>query len=75
VVELESAEKGKGRERMDFDEVKVFSATKARDRGMLGERITEYLREYKGEVVDVVVKQSSDNEFHCLSFVLFLKAA
>lgn len=58
-----------------FDAVKVFSATKARDRQGLGERITEWLRGDGRvyEVVDVVVTQSSDQEFHCLSFTLFLK--
>lgn len=60
---------------LKFDSVKVFSATKARDRESLGDRVTEFIREYKGAVVDVQVRQSSDQEFHCLSFVLFLKAA
>jgi hypothetical protein len=58
-----------------FDRVKVFSATKARERQGLGEKITEWLHERRDRyvVVDTVVRQSSDQEFHCLSFVLFLK--
>ena len=57
---------------MDFDGVKVFSATKAKDRDELGESITRWLDANPGvRVVDKVVAQSSDNEFHCLSITLF----
>lgn len=58
-----------------FDAVKVFSATKAREREELGETITRWLSDQNGrlEVVDKVVSQSSDNEFHCLSVTLFLR--
>ena len=54
-----------------FSGVKVFSATKAKDREELGETITRWLRSTKVQVVDKVVTQSSDSEFHCLSVVLF----
>jgi len=55
-----------------FDGVKVFTATKAREREELGETITDWLRQHPNlTVVDKVVTQSSDNEFHCLSIVLF----
>jgi len=51
--------------------VKVFSATKARDRESLGERASEWLRLHPEiQVIDKVVAQSSDREFHCLSIVL-----
>ena len=57
-----------------FTGVKIFSATKARDREMLGEVITDWLRANQGvEVVDRVVTQSSDSEFHCLSITFFYK--
>lgn len=57
-----------------FDVVKVFSATKARDRGELGEKATSWLREQSQlRVVDVVVRLSSDREFHCLSLIFFMK--
>lgn len=56
---------------MRFDVVKVFSATKARERNELGDRVTRFLEEYDGDVVDLVVRQSSDREFHCLSVILF----
>lgn len=55
--------------------VKVFSATKFRDRSQLGEDITLWLRENPELVlVDKVVTQSSDSEFHCLSITLFMGA-
>jgi len=57
---------------MHFTGVKVFSATKAKEREELGETITRWLRANPDlEVVDRVVLQSSDDEFHCLSIVLF----
>lgn len=59
---------------MSFTGVKVFSATKAREREELGETITRWLRANADlEVVDKVVSQSSDDEFHCLSVVLFYR--
>lgn len=56
-----------------FTGVKVFSATKARDRDMLGEVITDWLRSNPVTVVDKVVTQSSDSEFHCLTITLFYR--
>lgn len=51
--------------------IKVFSATKARDRETLGERVTAWIREHPGvQVLRTVISQTSDSEFHCLSFVL-----
>jgi hypothetical protein len=58
-----------------FDTVKVFTATKAKDRESLGETITDWIRQNpKMAVVEKTVTQSSDNEFHCLSITLFCKA-
>jgi hypothetical protein len=52
--------------------VKVFSATKAKEREDLGEQITAWIRDNPGNIIkDTVVSQSSDNEFHCLSIVIF----
>ena len=57
---------------MKFDGVKVFSATKVRDRLALGEQVTEWLRQHPNcQVVDKVVTQSSDREFHCITITLF----
>jgi hypothetical protein len=57
-----------------FTGVKVFSATKAKERDDLGEQVTRWLRANADlEVVDRTVIQSSDNEFHCLTVVLFYR--
>ena len=59
---------------MKMEGVKVFSATKARDRQELGEVITEWNRQNLGIViVDKVVTQSSDDDFHCLSVTIFFR--
>ncbi|HEY3352528.1 MAG TPA: hypothetical protein VGQ83_04720 [Polyangia bacterium] len=57
---------------MSFTGVKVFSATKAKDREELGEMVTRWLRENPdASIVDKIVTQSSDREFHCLTITLF----
>jgi hypothetical protein len=57
-----------------FTGVKVFSATKAKEREELGENVTRWLKSNSDlELVDRVVLQSSDNEFHCYTVVLFYK--
>ena len=54
-----------------FTAMKVFSATKAKDRENLGNKITLWLRENDVKIVDKIVTQSSDREFHCLTISLF----
>jgi len=55
-----------------FTGVKVFSATKAKEREELGENVSRWLRSNSDlKIVDKVVCQSSDNEFHCFSMILF----
>ncbi len=55
-----------------FTGVKVFSATNAREREELGEQVTHWISQNKEvEIVDKVVCQSSDNEFHCYTLILF----
>ena len=57
---------------MYFQGVKVFSATKAKEREGLGDEITRWIRAHQGyEIVDKIVTQSSDSEFHCLTITLF----
>jgi len=57
---------------MAFTGVKVFSATKAREREELGEKVTGWIRDNHGvHVTDKIVTQSSDREFHCLTITLF----
>jgi hypothetical protein len=59
---------------MNFTGVKVFSATKAREREEISDRINEWIQSNRNiEVVDKVVTQSSDNEFHCLTITLFYR--
>jgi folate-dependent tRNA-U54 methylase TrmFO/GidA len=58
----------------NFTGVRVFSTTLARDRENMGENITKWLKENPNvEVLDKVVTQSSDKEFHCLTITLFYK--
>jgi len=57
-----------------FTGAKVFSATKAKERDELGEVLTRWLAEHPDvEVLDKVVTQSSDREFHCLTITLFYR--
>lgn len=54
---------------------KVFSATMAKDREALGDKVTTWLAAHPTvEILDRVVKQSSDNEFHCVTVVLWYRA-
>ncbi len=58
-------------------EVKVFSATKRKDREKLDEVATEWLRAHGDfDHVSAKVNQSSDLEYHCLSitFLCWKKA-
>jgi hypothetical protein len=55
-----------------FTAVKVFSATMQQDRAVLGDKITAWLeRNPRVRVVDKVIRQSSDDAFHCLSVTIF----
>jgi len=59
---------------MNFNGVKVFSATKAKEREELGDVIIRWLSSNPSlEITDVQIRQSSDNEYHCLTIVLFYK--
>lgn len=57
-----------------FEGVKVFTATKAKDREELGDAITRWLAENPNLIpVDREVTQSSDREFHCLTITIFFR--
>ena len=59
---------------MNFTGVKVFSATKAREREELGDHITRWIRENpSARIIDKIVTQSSDREFHCLTITIFFE--
>ena len=55
---------------------KVFTATKAKDREELGEVITRWIANNpRAKIIDKIVTQSSDSEFHCLSITIFYELA
>ena len=55
-----------------YNGVKVFSTTMIGQRAKIGEEVTNWLRAHPECVpVDTVVRQSSDNRFHCLTIVVF----
>ena len=57
-----------------FTGVKVFSTTLARERELMGETITKWIKDNPhADIVDKVVTQSSDKEFHCLTVTLFYR--
>ncbi len=57
---------------MAFNGVKVFSATMIRDRNNLGDEVTVWLAEHPNyELSEILVTQSSDHAFHCLSITVF----
>jgi hypothetical protein len=57
-----------------FTGMKIFSTTLARDREVMGDTITRWLHDNPQlEIVDKIVTQSSDKEFHCLTITLFYR--
>ena len=52
----------------------MFSATKAKEREGLGDHVTTWIRNNPdAEIIDKIVTQSSDSEFHCLTITLFYR--
>jgi hypothetical protein len=52
--------------------VKVFSATLAGERAVLGDRVSSWLAANRDiEIVAICVTQSSDSRFHCYTLTLF----
>jgi hypothetical protein len=57
---------------LTFNGVKIFSATMFAGRERLGETVTQWLAEHPDLiVVDIVVTQSSDAAFHCITISVF----
>ncbi len=51
--------------------LKLFSATKARERENLGETVTAWISANpQNDILDIIIRQSSDNEFHCVSITI-----
>ncbi len=54
-----------------IDGVKVFSKSKFAERAVMGEDVTEWMRNNpQCRLLQYNVVQSSDREFHCLSIVI-----
>ena len=59
-----------------FNGVKVFSATMFADRAQLGEKVTAWLAaSSQRKLTDIVVTQSSDEAFHCITISVFYQEA
>lgn len=59
-----------------FNGVKIFSATMFADRGQLGDRITAWIASGPPrKLTDIVVTQSSDAAFHCVTISIFYHEA
>lgn len=57
-----------------FTGMKVFTTTLARDREVMGATITKWLAEHPElETVKHEVRQSSDQQFHCLSIIVYYR--
>jgi hypothetical protein len=61
-----------------FNGVKVFAATMVQQRMLLGETVTAWLEEARArrpgfQIVEMLVSQSSDEAFHCISICVFYK--
>lgn len=56
-----------------FNAVEIFFATKAADREALGERLISWMTHRSLALSDLhlEVRQSSDAEFHCLTWIVF----
>ena len=59
-----------------FNGMKVFSATLARNREELGNKVTQWMEDNPSYTIsNLRVAQSSDREFHCISLVVFYDEA
>lgn len=57
---------------VQFNGVKVFSATMVADREQLGEKVSAWMHNHPQlKVTDIVVTQSSDEAFHCIAITVF----
>jgi hypothetical protein len=57
---------------IQFNGVKIFSATMFAERDQLGEKVTDWIAAHPNlEIVEISVSQSSDASFHCLAIIVF----
>lgn len=58
-----------------FSGVKVFAASMMAERALLGDKVTTWIQTHpENEVTEIVVTQSSDSSYHCLSFCIFYRS-
>jgi len=61
-----------GTEGLPFNGVKIFAATLFADRDRLGDRVTDWINTHPdNHITDIIVTQSSDAAYHCLSITVF----
>ena len=59
-----------------FNGVKIFSATMFADRAQLGDRVTAWISSSpQRKMTDIIVTQSSDAAFHCVTISIFYHEA
>lgn len=59
---------------VQFNAVKVFSATMFADRDQLGEKVTRWVADNSHvQVTEMVVTQSSDAAYHCIAITIFYR--
>ena len=59
---------------VQFNGVKIFSATMFADRDQLGEKVTRWMAEHPNlDLTEMTVTQSSDASFHCIAITVFYR--
>ena len=62
------------RDGVNFNGVKIFSATMFADRAQLGDKVTAWIAEHPSYVLtEMIVTQSSDASFHCIAISVFYR--
>ncbi|MCP4675414.1 MAG: hypothetical protein GY854_07905 [Deltaproteobacteria bacterium] len=57
---------------VEYKGAQIFTATKAKEREDLGNRLTAWIKEHPQiRIKNTSVTQSSDNEFHCITIIVF----
>lgn len=60
---------------LPFNGVKVFAATMFNDRQQLGDKVTAWIADNpRNQLTEIIVTQSSDAAFHCISLTLFYRS-
>lgn len=60
---------------VQFNGIKVFSATMFADRDQLGEKVTAWIASRPTyTITEIIVTQSSDAAFHCIAMTVFYRS-